>query len=207
MKNKIIFASSNSGKINELQTILDQFNYEVVPQEILGIPDAEETGLTFVENALLKARNACRFSGKPAIADDSGLVVHALDGAPGIYSARYAGNHGDSRANIEKLLADLDGVPEENRHAHFHCTLVYMEHAEDPAPLICEGIWHGIILHTPTGNKGFGYDPVFYDAHEKASAAELAAERKNQISHRGQALRKLIMQLQESKDSLELQDK
>src|SRR5438445_9859758 len=137
---KIIFASSNSGKINELQSMLDVFHYEVIPQAQFGIHDAEETGLTFVENALLKARNACQHSGKPAIADDSGLVVHALDGAPGIYSARYAGKNGDARANIEKLLKDMEEIPDDNRHAHFHCTLVYLEHAEDPAPLICEGI-------------------------------------------------------------------
>ncbi|HSW68699.1 MAG TPA: RdgB/HAM1 family non-canonical purine NTP pyrophosphatase [Gammaproteobacteria bacterium] len=195
MKHKIIFASSNSGKINELQTLLDEFNYEIIPQNNLGIHDAEETGLTFVENALLKARNACLQSGKPAIADDSGLVVAALDGAPGIYSARYAGKHSNAHANTEKLLKDLQDVPDENRHAHFHCTLVYLEHAEDPAPLICEGIWHGIILHSPAGTNGFGYDPVFYDADEKSSAAELSQTRKNQISHRGQALRSLIEKL------------
>jgi len=196
MKHKIIFASSNAGKINELQFILDKFNYEVIPQNNLGIHDAEETGLTFVENALLKARNACRHSGKPAIADDSGLVVHALDGAPGIYSARYAGKHSDSRANIEKLLQDLKDVSAENRQAHFHCTLVYLEHAEDPAPLICEGIWHGMILSAPAGTQGFGYDPVFYDAQEQSSAAELPPERKNKISHRSQALHALMEKLQ-----------
>ncbi len=192
---KIIFASSNSGKINELQSMLDVFHYEIIPQAQLGIHDVEETGLTFIENAILKARNACQHSGKPAIADDSGLVVNALDGAPGIYSARYAGKHSDSRANIEKLLKDMIDIPDDNRQAHFHCTLVYLEHAEDPAPLICEGIWHGRILHSPTGTKGFGYDPVFYDEQEKSSAAELSASRKNEISHRGQALRQLMNKL------------
>lgn len=193
MRKKIIFASSNSGKINELQSILQVFNYEIIPQTHLGIPDAEETGLTFVENAILKARNACRHSGKPAIADDSGLVVDALDGAPGIYSARYAGKKSGSQANIQKLLNEMDEL--DNRRAHFHCTLVYLEHAEDPAPIICEGIWHGIILRSPTGLNGFGYDPVFYDEEEKASAAELSIDRKNKISHRGQALRALVNKL------------
>jgi XTP/dITP diphosphohydrolase len=195
MKHTIIFASQNSGKINELQSMLNEFNYEVIPQALLGIADVEETGLTFIENALLKARNACQHSGKPAIADDSGLVVHALDGQPGIYSARYAGKHSDSRANIEKLLKDLEDIPTDNRHAYFYCVLVYLEHAEDPAPLIAEGIWRGIILHSPTGDHGFGYDPIFYDAEESLSAAELSLTRKNQISHRGQALRALIQKI------------
>jgi XTP/dITP diphosphohydrolase len=197
MKRKIIFASSNPGKINELQSLLDEFEYEIVPQTHLGIEDAEETGLTFVENALIKARNACLHSGKPAIADDSGLVVKALDGAPGIYSARYAGKHGNSFANIEKLLRDMEEVPAEQRQAHFHCSLVYLEHAEDPAPLICEGIWQGVILYSPAGENGFGYDPVFYDLDEKSSAAELSPIRKNEISHRGKALRELIGALQQ----------
>ena len=204
MKTKIIFASSNPGKINELQSLLDEFDYEIIPQEKLGIHDAEETGLTFVENALLKARHACLHSGKPAIADDSGLVVHALDGAPGIYSARYAGKNSNTKANIEKLLKELADVPSANRQAHFHCSLVYMEHAEDPAPLICEGTWHGTILYTPTGNQGFGYDPVFYDAREQSSSAELTPERKNKISHRGQALRDLIRKLHLIRDSFNI---
>ncbi len=195
---KIIFASSNAGKIREMQSMLEPFHYEIIPQAQLGIYDVEETGLTFVENALLKARNACLCSGKPAIGDDSGLVVNALDGAPGIYSARYAGKHGDFRANIEKLLKELEDVPTEHRQAHFHCTLVYLEHADDPAPLICEGAWHGMILNAPTGHHGFGYDPVFYDVKEKSSAAELSPEIKNQISHRGQALRILMAQLEKN---------
>lgn len=197
MKNKIVFASGNAGKINELQSMLENLHYQLIPQGTLGIHDIDETGLTFVENALLKARHACLQSGKPAIADDSGLVVQALDGAPGIYSARFAGKHADARKNIEKLLEEMHDIPEENRRAHFHCTLVYLEHAEDPAPLICEGIWHGTILTAPTGTHGFGYDPVFYDENEKCSAAEMPLERKNKISHRGQALRILLEKLKE----------
>lgn len=197
MKNKIIFASSNSGKISELQALLDQASVELIPQAKFGVSDVDETGLTFVENALLKARNACEQSGKPSIADDSGLVVRALDGAPGIYSARYAGKRANDQANIEKLLMELENTSAENRQAHFHCTLVYLEHAEDPAPIICEGIWHGFILNSPTGENGFGYDPVFYDTHEKCSAAEMSLDRKNQISHRGQALRAFIERFKE----------
>lgn len=197
MKNKIVFASSNSGKINELQTMLDEFQYQIIPQASLGIDDVNETATTFVENALLKARHACQQSGKAAIADDSGLVVNVLDGAPGVISARYSGKHATPEKNIEKLLIEMQDVPAELRHAHFHCVLVYLEHADDPAPLICEGIWHGTILHRPTGIKGFGYDPVFYIEEERCSAAELSLERKNQISHRGQALRSLMQKLKE----------
>ncbi len=192
---KIIFASSNSGKINELQMLLAPYRYEVIPQASLGIDDAEETGLTFVENALIKARNACLQSGKPAIADDSGLVIRALDGAPGIHSARYAGKKNDAQKNMAKILQEMTDVSADDRRAHFHCTLVYLEHAEDPAPLICEGIWQGSILYSATGTNGFGYDPIFYDEAEKSSAAELSADRKNQISHRGQALRALVEKL------------
>lgn len=157
---KIIFASSNSGKINELQMLLAPYRYEVIPQASLGIDDAEETGLTFVENALIKARNACLQSGKPAIADDSGLVIRALDGAPGIHSARYAGKKNDAQKNMAKILQEMTDVSADDRRAHFHCTLVYLEHAEDPAPLICEGIWQGSILYSATGTNGFGYDPI-----------------------------------------------
>jgi XTP/dITP diphosphohydrolase len=198
LKNKIVFASSNAGKIHELQTMLESFHHEIIPQATLGIDDADETGLTFVENALLKARHASEQSGKSAIGDDSGLVVDALDGLPGIFSARYAGKHGDAKKNIEKLLNEMQDVPSENRHAHFHCVLVYLEHAEDPAPLICEGVWHGTILYAPTGTQGFGYDPVFYDENEQCSAAELELSRKNKISHRGQALQILMRKLNES---------
>lgn len=191
---KIIFASLNVGKIKELQALLNNSSFEIVPQADLGIPDVVETGLTFIENALLKARNACQQSGLPAIADDSGLVVDALHGAPGIYSARYAATPQDA---IKKLLSEMQNVPETHRQAHFHCTLVYLEHARDPAPLICEGKWYGTLLRAPVGNHGFGYDPVFYDPTQECAAAELPLEKKNQISHRGQALLKLMTQLYE----------
>ena len=192
---KIILASNNEGKIIELQALLDAFNYTIIPQTQLGIPEIAETGLTFVENAIAKARHACQLGKQPAIADDSGLVVPALAGAPGIYSARYAGKNATARANIEKLLSEMRDVLPEKRGAHFHCTLVYLTHAEDPAPLICEGIWIGSILSAPTGTRGFGYDPLFYDPYEKCSAAELPLEKKNKISHRGQALRTLLEKL------------
>ncbi len=192
----IVFASSNIGKIRELKTLLSNFNFSITPQTELGITDIEETGLTFAENALLKARHASRATGLPAIADDSGLVVAALKGKPGIYSARYAGANATAKDNIQKLLAELRDVPDNNRQAYFYCALVYLAHAEDPTPIICEGIWHGVILKNTRGTQGFGYDPVFYDPKEKCSAAEMPLELKNRISHRGQALQKLVKRIQ-----------
>lgn len=197
MPKKILFASHNTGKIQELQALLHTFHYEIIPQHTLGIQEIEETGLTFVENALLKARHACQHSGQPAIADDSGLVVNVLDGAPGIYSARYAGKQATMQQNIEKLLKELMNVPPTQRQAYFHCTLVYLAHADDPAPIICEGTWHGYILEQPSGAGGFGYDPIFFDKTENCSAAELTLMKKNQLSHRGQALHQLLMKLEE----------
>ncbi len=199
MKTQLIFASFNQGKILELQQFLEPFHYEILPQALLGIDDIEETGKTFVENALLKARHAAEQSGKSAIADDSGLVVDALDGAPGIYSARYAGKKCSSQENINKLLIEMEGFKEDQRRAHFHCTLVYLEHADDPAPIICEGRWEGFILEKPTGRDGFGYDPVFFDPLEHCSAAEMSLDQKNRVSHRGQALNLLMIQLRDKK--------
>lgn len=192
---KIIFASHNAGKILELTTLLKPFNVEMISTASLGLSDIAETGLTFVENALIKARHACQQTGLPAIADDSGLEVHALNGSPGIYSARYAGEKATSHDNIKKLLSELQDIPKENRHARFYCALVFMHHAEDPTPLICEAEWKGIILEKPSGTLGFGYDPIFYDSNEKCSAAELMLEKKNMISHRGKALRLLLEKL------------
>ena len=194
---KLVLASGNPGKLKEFGTLLATSGFEVVPQGQLGIDDAEETGLSFVENALLKARHAARASGLPALADDSGLCVAHLGGAPGLYSARYAGMHGDNAANNARLLRELDGVPDERRGAFFICVLALLRHADDPAPLIAEGRWHGRVLHAPRGAQGFGYDPLFLPNDESSSAAELPPGLKNRISHRGRALADLRQQLAE----------
>ncbi len=191
---RIVLASNNAGKVREINQLLAEQQIEVVPQREFDIPEAEETGLTFVENAILKARHAAQLSGLPAIADDSGIEVDALKGAPGIYSARYADGAGD-QANNEKLLQALKDVPEAERTARFQCLMVYMRHAEDPTPIICQGTWEGRILTAPQGENGFGYDPVFLVPEEGCSSAELAPEVKNRLSHRGQALRKLLLAL------------
>ena len=192
----IILASSNAGKVREINQLLERLHLTVLPQSRFGVQDAEETGLTFVENAILKARNAAAHTGLPAIADDSGLEVDALAGAPGIYSARYAGPGATDQANVEKLLHALAGVPAPNRTARFQCLLVYLRHAGDPTPLICQGTWEGRILFAPRGSNGFGYDPVFYVPTHDCASAELPPEVKNALSHRGQALRKLLAALQ-----------
>ena len=189
---RTVFASNNAGKVAEVDGLLRPVGYTVIPQSEYLVPEADETGLTFVENAIIKARNACTHTQLPAIADDSGLEVDALDGDPGIHSARYAGTHGDDSANNSLLLAELAGVPEPERTARFRCVMVYMRHAEDPAPVICQGVWEGRILDAPRGEGGFGYDPVFWVLSEGCSAAELPADTKNRLSHRGQALRSLL---------------
>ncbi len=191
----IVLASNNAGKVREFNALFAAHHLEIVPQSQFAVPEAEETGLSFVENAILKARNAAAHTGLPAIADDSGIEVDALHGAPGIYSARYAGADADDKANLDKLLADLKDVPEELRSARFQCLMVYMRHANDPTPLICQGTWEGRILTTPRGTQGFGYDPVFYVASHACSSAELPPDVKNALSHRGQALRKLVAAL------------
>ena len=195
---QVVLASSNPGKVREINELLADLALNVVPQSEYGVTDAEETGLTFVENAILKARNAALHTGLPAIADDSGIEVDALNGAPGIYSARYAGTGAGDRANLEKLLAELAGVPEEKRTARFQCLMVYLRHAHDPVPLICQGTWEGRILLAPRGDNGFGYDPVFYVPTHDCSSAELPPEIKNTLSHRGQALRNLLAALQQA---------
>jgi XTP/dITP diphosphohydrolase len=192
---KVVLASSNAGKIHELQNMLDELNLTIIPQASLNVSDAEETGLTFVENALIKARHACEQTGLPALADDSGLTVAALQGAPGIYSARYAGVKADAQANINKLLAEIRSVPLTHRQAAYYCVLVFMRHAKDPTPLICQGRWQGEILSAPKGSEVFGYDPIFYVPKENKTAAELPLHVKNQLSHRGQALRTLLKKL------------
>jgi XTP/dITP diphosphohydrolase len=195
---QVVLASGNPGKVREIHQLLADLDLDVVPQNAYGVIDAEETGLSFVENALLKARNAAQHTGLPAIADDSGIEVDYLNGAPGIYSARYAGAGAGDRANLEKLLADLAGVADEQRTARFQCLMVYLRHAHDPVPLICQGTWEGRILFAPRGDNGFGYDPVFYVPTHDCSSAELPPELKNALSHRGQALRKLLAALREA---------
>lgn len=192
---KLVLASGNRGKVAEFQHLLSGAGFEVVPQTALAVPEIEETGLSFVENAILKARNAAKFCGLPALADDSGLEVDALHGAPGIYSARFAGIGADDAANNRKLLDTLREVPHTQRGARFRCVLVFMRHGTDPSPLICEGAWEGVILEAPRGEQGFGYDPLFFVPDENASAAQLEAALKNRISHRGQAMAKLLRAL------------
>ncbi len=192
---RIVLASNNAGKVREINQLLAEQQIQVVPQREFGIGDIEETGLTFVENAILKARHAAKESGLAAIADDSGLEVDALKGAPGIYSARFAGEGCNDQDNNAKLLELLQGVPDAGRSARFQCLMVYMRHADDPTPIICQGTWEGRILHTPSGENGFGYDPLFFVPDQNCSSAELAPETKNLLSHRGQALRKLLAAL------------
>lgn len=192
---KIVIATGNSGKLAELERLLEPLGLDVCPQSEFNIPDAEETGLSFVENALIKARHACHHTGLPAIADDSGLEVEALQGEPGIYSARYAGVHGNDAANNEKLLGALEGLSGEQRQARFQCLAVFMRHESDPVPIVAQGSWEGHILESPSGTKGFGYDPLFYVPSEGCSSAELDPTLKNRISHRGQALARLTKEL------------
>jgi XTP/dITP diphosphohydrolase len=194
---RIVLASSNRGKLAEFNALLADSHFEVVPQGELGVEDVEETGLTFVENALLKARHASRVTGLPALADDSGLCVAHLRGAPGLYSARYSGGHGDSTANNAKLLHELDGVPHDQRGAFFICVLALLAHADDPAPLIAEGRWHGRVLDAPRGTHGFGYDPLFLPHEQLLTSAELSPDVKNRLSHRAQAMTQLHARIAE----------
>ncbi len=190
---QVVLASGNAGKLKELQAILASDNTELLPQSRFNVSDADETGLSFVENAIIKARHACEATGLPAIADDSGIEVDALQGEPGIYSARYSGQHGpdtDYENNL-KLLSEMEQVPEEQRTARFQCVIVYLRFARDPMPLICQGTWEGRILFAPSGDNGFGYDPLFYVPQYECSSAQLDPAQKNQISHRGQALQQL----------------
>ena len=187
---KLVLASSNGGKLAELRELLGA-GFDLHVQSEFGVADADETGLSFVENAILKARHAAAATGLPALGDDSGLCVDALHAAPGLYSARYAGTHGDDDANIDKLLRELDGLDDARRDARFVCVLALVRDASDPQPLLAEGSWHGRILHARRGSNGFGYDPVFFSPAHGCSAAELPAAVKNRDSHRGQALAKL----------------
>ncbi|QWE19871.1 RdgB/HAM1 family non-canonical purine NTP pyrophosphatase [Polynucleobacter sp. AP-Kolm-20A-A1] len=190
---KIVLASNNAGKLKEFQALLAPLNFQVITQGELGIPSAEEPHLTFVENALAKARHASSASGLPALADDSGICAHALDGKPGVFSARFAGEPANDGANNQKLVSDLNG--QADRGAHYVCALVFVNSANDPEPLIVQTRWHGQIITEPKGSNGFGYDPHFYIPELNLTAAELDPAQKNLISHRGQALRELIVQL------------
>ncbi|MBT3028200.1 MAG: non-canonical purine NTP pyrophosphatase, RdgB/HAM1 family [gamma proteobacterium symbiont of Ctena orbiculata] len=192
---KIVLASNNAGKVREINQLLADVQITVVAQKEFNIPDAIEDGLSFVENAIKKARHAASLSGLPAIADDSGIEVDALNGAPGIYSARFAGPGASDEANLQKLLTHLKEIPDEQRSARFQCLMVYMRHAEDPTPIICQGTWEGRILQRPQGENGFGYDPIFYVPSHDCSSAELEPEVKNSLSHRGQALQGLLRAL------------
>ena len=192
---RLVLASGNAGKVAELRELLGDGGFDLRAQSEFGVADVEETASTFVENALLKARHAATATGLPALGDDSGLCVDALHGAPGLYSARYGGVHGDAARNIARLLDELRDVPEQQRTARFHCVLVLLRSADDPQPLIAEGQWRGRILAQPRGDRGFGYDPVFFDPENACSAAELDPAVKNAISHRGRALAELKQQL------------
>jgi XTP/dITP diphosphohydrolase len=196
---QVVLASGNRGKLTELQSRLGALNFEVVPQSQFDIPDADETGLSFIENAILKARHAAKLSGLPAIADDSGLEVDYLQGQPGIYSARFAGVDATDEKNNAKLLASLADVPAAERSARFQCVLVFMRHENDPTPLVCQGSWEGSILTEAHGENGFGYDPLFFIEGKNCCSAELAAEEKNRISHRGKAMTLLIEKIAERK--------
>lgn len=194
----IVLATDNPGKVTELSALLGNLGFTIIPQSARRVSAVEETGLSFVENALLKARNASRCTGLPAIADDSGLEVDALAGAPGIYSARYAGPNASDRDNVNKLLRALDATPDSRRIARFVCVLVYLRHHRDPTPILCQGAWEGLITRAPQGNRGFGYDPVFLVPSEGKTAAQLPPAVKNRLSHRAKALAQLLKCLTET---------
>ena len=195
--NKIVIASGNAGKVREIGQLLQDLALEVLPQSDFNVPDIEETGLTFVENALLKARNASQHTGLPAIADDSGIAVDVLQGRPGIYSARFAGVGASDMDNLEKLIDMVKPFAEEERTARFICSMVYLRHEHDPMPVIAEGVWQGQLVTDPKGEYGFGYDPIFYVSSHQCTSAELSPEIKNTLSHRGQALMQLLVKLNE----------
>jgi XTP/dITP diphosphohydrolase len=192
---KVVIASGNRGKLKEFRQLLTDCDFEVLPQSEFSVPEAIEDGLSFVENAIIKARNAAKHTGLAAIADDSGLEVDFLNGKPGIYSARFAGPQNNDADNNQKLLLELNDIPEEERTARFQCLLVFMRHAEDPTPLICQGSWEGRILFSAEGANGFGYDPLFFVPEKNCSSAQLAPAIKNKISHRGRAMALLLQKL------------
>jgi len=188
----IVLATGNQGKVKELSHLLATHNIEIKPQSEFNVGEVAETGTTFIENAIIKARHASKITGLPTIADDSGLEVDALNGAPGVYSARYAGENASDDDNTLKLLKALEDTPDEQRSARFHCVLVYMKHENDPTPIICHGVWQGSIARKQVGEQGFGYDPVFWQEQLKMTSAQLPRDLKNSLSHRGQALAELV---------------
>ncbi len=192
MTQNIVLATGNAGKVKEIQAVLLDCNITIKPQSDFNVSEAIEDGLTFVENALIKARHASKITGLPAIADDSGIEVDFINGQPGIYSSRYAGENGNNLANNDKLLKALKDVEKKNRTARFQCVIVYLKHALDPTPLICQGTWEGYITESSSGTQGFGYDPLFFVTSQNCTAAELEPTVKNQISHRGQALKEFV---------------
>jgi XTP/dITP diphosphohydrolase len=191
----LVLASGNAGKLRELGAMLAPLGWSVAPQSDWGVPEAVEDGLSFIENALIKARHASMHTGLPALADDSGLVVDALRGAPGIFSARYAGSGAGDEANNQKLLHELEGVPESRRNAHFYCAMALVRHESDPAPLLATGSWDGLITRSPSGSGGFGYDPLFWVPGRNCTSAELQPDEKNRLSHRGKALARMKEQM------------
>lgn len=195
MMQKLVIASGNQGKLRELAALLQPLDYEVHTQAEFNVPEVPETGTTFVENAIIKARNAAQHTGLPAVADDSGIEVDALDGAPGVYSARFSGDGATDDRNNALLVEKLRDVPENQRSARYRAVIVYMRHADDPSPIICEGSWEGSIVLEPTGDGGFGYDPYFWVPSHGCTSAQLSADEKNALSHRGQALRELVSKL------------
>ena len=197
MKQKWVLATGNKGKVKEMSQLLNSFSIEVLPQNHFDVAEVPETGTTFVENAIIKARHAAKVTGLPAIADDSGLEVDFLSGQPGIYSSRFAGENASDQENIDLLLNKLEGVGSEHRRARFQCVLVYMRHELDPTPIICQGTWEGLISDTIQGENGFGYDPIFWVESEQCSSAQLSKQRKNELSHRGQALAMLVERLKQ----------
>jgi len=196
-KNKIVFASGNAGKVREIAQLLDGLDIDVLPQSEFDVPEIEETGLTFLENSILKARNAAKHTGLPSIADDSGIAVDVLQGHPGIYSARFAGPGASDEDNLLKLIDMIKPFPEEQRTARFICSMVYLRHKDDPVPIIAQGVWEGQLVTDPKGENGFGYDPVFYVASQQCTSAQLPPEVKNKLSHRGQALMQLLDKLKD----------
>lgn len=197
---KIVLATGNKGKIKEMADLLADFGLTVVPQSDFVLEDADETGTTFIENAIIKARHAAKATGLAAIADDSGLEVDYLKGAPGIYSARFAGEKASDKANYEKLLAEMQDAKDAERSARFHCVLVYLRHEKDPTPLVCHGVFEGYIAKAPSGEHGFGYDPVFFVPEHNCTMANIDPSIKKQISHRGQALQQLFAAFNEKQD-------